>query len=187
MTSKTEYRNFYKNVRNSLSEDAFKNKSRIIFNNVISLNEVLNAKTVFVYLSYGREVATDNLIDFLFSENNNILVPKCNVSKETMIPVKISSMSELVSGSYGIREPLDDAQYKSKIDLAIIPGIAFDIYGNRIGHGKGYYDKFLQDEKILKLGLCYSDCLSETELPHYDNDLPMDYIITDREVLKFKP
>ncbi len=186
MTSKTEYRNFYKNIRNSLSKDDSKNKSKIIFNRIISLNELLNAQTVFVYLSYGREVSTSSLIEFLFSRNKNVLVPKCNMKNETMIPVKISDLNELISGSYGIREPIANSVYKNKIDVAIVPGIAYDRFGNRIGHGKGYYDKFLQDEKILKIGLCYSDCLSETELPHYSNDLPMDYIVTDREVLKFK-
>ena len=186
MTSKTEYRNFYKNVRNSLSKDDSDNKSKMIFNKITTLNELLNAQAVFVYLSYGREVSTDNLIKFLFAKNKNILVPKCNIKNETMIPVKILNFNELVLGSYGIREPITNLEYKNKIDVAIVPGIAFDKFGNRIGHGKGYYDKFLQDEKILKIGLCYSDCISETELPHYSNDLPMDYIVTDREVLKFK-
>ena len=185
MTSKTEYRKFYKNIRNSISEDVFKHKSEIIFNNVISLSEVLNAATIFIYLSYGREVSTDSLTQYLLVNGKNVLVPKCDTSKETMVPVKISNMNELLQGSYGIREPIAMNEYKGKIDLAIIPGIAFDKFGNRIGHGKGYYDKFLQDEKILKIGLCYGECLSETELPHYDNDLPMDYIVTDREVLKF--
>lgn len=186
MTSKTEYRNFYKIVRNSLSKDDSENKSGKIFNKIISLNELSNAQTVFVYLSYGREVSTNNLIEFLFSKSKTILVPKCNMKNETMIPVKISDLNELFLGSYGIREPIANSVYKNKIDVAIVPGIAFDKHGNRIGHGKGYYDKFLQDEKIIKIGLCYSDCLSETELPHYSNDLPMDYIVTDREVLKFK-
>ena len=186
MTTKMQYRDFFKNIRNSLSEDDACQKSELIYNKLLLLEEFVNANTIFVYLSYGREVNTDRVLHYLFSKGKSILVPKCNVNTETMIPVKINSFSELITGGYGIREPIINEEYFGKIDLAIIPGVAFDRFGNRIGHGKGYYDKFLENTNVCKIGFCYSNCLSDVRIPCYNTDIAMDYIITDREVLNFK-
>ena len=186
MTTKTQYRSFYKNIRNKLSANDVLEKSESIYYRLLLLKEFEEANTIFVYLSYGREVYTDKIIECLLSKEKNVLVPKCNIQTETMMPVRINDFSQLITGSYNIREPIHSKVYCGKIDLAIIPGIAFDIFGNRIGHGKGYYDKFLENTNVCKIGLCYSDCLSNIKIPCKDTDIAMDYIITDREVVVLK-
>ena len=184
MIDKTQYRKFYKNIRNSIQHDVVLNKSRLICNELKMIEEVKHSNAIFVYLSYGKEVKTDEIIQYLLSKGKKVLVPKCNIDTETMIPVEITDFSQLEIGSYKIREPIVSNEYFGRIDLAIIPGISFDRFGNRLGHGKGYYDKFLEDTNICKIGLCYSDCLSDKKIPCQDTDIPMDYVITDREVLK---
>jgi len=184
MTTKSQYREYFKNIRNTMSDDNVSKKSDSIYDRLLLLEEFKEANTIFIYLSYGREVCTDRIIKYLFLKNKTILVPKCNTESETMIPVKINSFSQLVAGCYNIREPIISEAYYEKIDLAIIPGLAFDKFGNRIGHGKGYYDKFLENTNVCKIGLCYSDCLSDIILPSQATDKTMNYVITDREVLK---
>ena len=104
-----------------------------------------------------------------------------------MIPVVYFKDEKLTDNFYGIKETDSQKEYTDSIDVIIMPGIAFDKYGNRIGHGKGYYDKFLQNKNILKIGLCYSECYSKNKIPITDEDIAVDYVITDREVVKIKP
>ncbi len=183
--NKSEYRKYYKNIRNLIQMEFVNQKSDIITNRLLTIKAFNDAERVFVYLSYGNEVSTDKIIRYLLDNNKCVLVPKCNTKNETMIPVRIYNLSDLQKGSYGIREPISSDEYKDEIDLAVIPGIAFDRYGNRIGHGKGYYDKFLENKSICKIALCYEECLSENRIPVSSDDLPMNYIVTDREVFSF--
>ena len=184
--TKSEYRKINKNIRNSISQELAINKSKLITEYLVNMDIIKDCKTIFVYLSYGREVSTDKIIKYFIDKGKTILVPKCNINTETMVPVEYANSSELIKGSYGINEPISEKEFAGDIDLVIVPGIAFDKYGNRIGHGKGYYDKFLNNKNICKLGLCYSENLSEHKLPCNNNDITMNYVVTDRGVLKIK-
>ena len=126
------------------------------------------------------------LIDYLFKLNKTVLIPKCNINTETMIPVKYSKNEKLTDNFYGIKETDCTKEFTESIDITIVPGIAFDMYGNRIGHGKGYYDKYFENNNSLKIGLCYSDCFTFDKIPNNAQDVAMDYVITDREVYKIK-
>jgi len=97
-------------------------------------------------------------------------------------------LEELAPGSYGIPEPKDSAQLVLPEDIAVIlvPGLAFDRRGNRLGYGKGYYDHYLPtlSEKALAIGISYDECLYD-EIPAEKHDVCMDYIVTPTEVLSF--
>jgi len=181
--TKSEFRTKHKNIRNNINGDVAKYKSNLIYNYLINMDIIKKAQTIFVYLSYGREVDTSDFVNYLINNDKKVLIPKCDVNSETMIPVVYNYKSELTKNIYGINETKQKDEYKSDIDVIIVPGIAFDKFGNRVGHGKGYYDKFLKNNKICKIALCYSENFAEEEIPHDDNDIPMDYIITDREVV----
>ncbi len=116
------------------------------------LEHLKKSNVIFIYYSYGREVSTVEIINELVKMNKTILIPKCNIRNETMIPVLYEDGSNLSDNAYGIKETENSDEYKGIIDLVIVPGIAFDIFGNRLGHGKGYYDKFLENNKICKIG-----------------------------------
>ena len=92
---------------------------------------------------------------------------------------KLKSQGELKDGMYGIKEPVSDVPCdKKSIDLAIIPALAFDTKGFRLGYGKGYYDRFLADTDINTIGICHKELLVP-KLPHDEFDISVDKVITD--------
>ena len=186
MTAKSELRKKHKNIRNNISGYEREHLAKVIMNHIIDLKEVKDSQNVFVYCSYGREVSTDFIINKLFEQGKTVLIPKCNTDAETMVPVIYDPNSDFVENVYGIKEIDNSDEYTGNIDVAIVPGVAFDIYGNRLGQGKGYYDKFFKNHNLYKIGVCYSKNLSAEELPHTDNDIAMDCIVSDSGVLIFK-
>ena len=96
----------------------------------------------------------------------------------------IKSFSDLHKGFYGISEPDDTCEKVCSFDDAVclVPGIAFDQNGYRLGYGKGYYDRFLKNNVSVSAGLCYNN-LVVNELPINDFDMKVDFIITEQEVI----
>lgn len=136
-----------------------------------------NAEVVFAYVSFENEVSTLDLIEELLKEKR-VVVPYCTDKQGSMICVEIKSMAELKKGSYGILEPCNPIEFdKTKIDLCIVPGLAFDSSGGRIGFGKGYYDKFLNGINAYKIGICHKE-LFFGNIPKDEFDISMDEIIT---------
>ncbi len=98
----------------------------------------------------------------------------------------MKSWKELSIGSYGILEPRTEKIRKTRvedIDLIIVPGVAFDKKGNRIGHGKGYYDRLLDKTNATKIGLAFEFQLLK-EIPTDKHDLPIDILITEKRIIK---
>ena len=182
--TKSELRIFYKNIRNSIDEQKLLCKSNAVFNNLTNMDIIKDSKTFFVYNSYNREVSTKKIIEFLLDNDKTVLIPKCNKETETMVAVEYTYDTKLENGNYGINEPINDDVFLENIDVVIVPGIAFDIFGNRIGYGKGYYDKFLENKDICKIALSYEETISHSMLPHDSGDIVMDYIVSDRGVYK---
>ncbi|MBQ6894226.1 MAG: hypothetical protein IJN40_01870 [Clostridia bacterium] len=96
--NKLEYRKYYKNIRNSIHKEIADKKSDMITDNLLSIKDFRNADRVFVYLSYGSEVSTDKIINYLLDNDKCVLVPKCNIENETMIPIRIHNLSDLQTG-----------------------------------------------------------------------------------------
>jgi 5-formyltetrahydrofolate cyclo-ligase len=92
----------------------------------------------------------------------------------------VSSLDELESGAYGIKEPREDSPKAilSERTLCVVPALAFDKQGFRLGYGKGYYDRFLKNFQGVSIGLCKDDFLADS-LPTDKNDIPVDILITD--------
>lgn len=142
-----------------------------------SYSEFRSAKTVLCYVSYNGEVDTLKLLSDILKEKT-LLVPYCIDDDGNMIAVKITSIDDLEKGMYGILEPKNPLPFpKEKIDLVIVPGVAFSTDGYRLGYGKGYYDRFLSDITPYKLGVCKKELLLE-KLPHDKYDIKMDDVLT---------
>lgn len=141
-----------------------------------------NSINIFIYVGFGSEIDTSIFIDDFIKDNKRIFIPKTNISKKEMNAVEITDLNALEKNKYGILEPKDDNQIinKNDIDLVILPGVAFDISGSRIGYGGGYYDKYLMDIKdsIPKVALAYDFQLLE-DIPVEEHDIKADYIITE--------
>ena len=143
-----------------------------------SYPEFVRAEVVFCYVSAHGEVGTLKLIKELLKEKE-VVVPYCTDKEGNMICVKINSLDDLKEGSFSIQEPKNPIEFpKEKIDFAIVPGIAFDREGYRLGYGKGYYDRFLENIKPFKLGVCQKEFFKDS-LPHDEYDVKMDSVLCE--------
>lgn len=136
-----------------------------------------NSKVVFTYISFENEISTIDLMQELLKKKR-VVVPYCTDKKGNMICAEIKDMAELKTGSYGILEPCNPVEFdKKEIDFCIVPGLAFDSFGGRIGFGKGYYDRFLKGTNAYKLGICHKE-LFFANIPKDESDILMDEVIT---------
>ena len=180
--SKDEIRAAIKAKRRALSYDDVKQKSGSITDNLLSLPFFSDAKTVMVYLSAFKEPDTSGVIDYLYRSGKKIVVPISNTDNYTITPSYLASPDKLTRGAYGIREPQEVLTADiNDIDIALIPGIAFDARGMRVGFGKGYYDRFLEQFKGIKIGICY-DFQMLGFVPASEHDVEMDIIITEKRI-----
>jgi len=156
--------------------------SRKIMGLLFSLKEYKEAKTVLFYLSKGSEVQTKEMIKKTLKDKE-ICLPVTDKLSHNIVICRFNGFDGLHQGAYGILEPKDlQIVDLFEIDLVIIPGIAFDRTGARIGHGKGYYDKLLKNLGIPKIALAFSSQIVE-EIPREDHDVDVDKIITENGVI----
>ena len=137
------------------------------------------AKTVFCYVSTEREPDTGAIIADALASGKVLCVPKC-IGKGIMKAVRISSRADLHPGAYGIFEPAEGLPEiaPEDIDLAIVPCVAASRDGRRIGHGAGYYDRFLSPIKAKRICLCFKAFLRD-DIPMDAHDLLMDKVISE--------
>lgn len=141
-----------------------------------------DACTVFCYVSILQEPDTRYLITQALSLNKTVCVPRC-LDPGQMEAVQIRSFSDLTEGKYGIPAPRDGLRImdRANIDLAVVPCLCAGKDGGRLGHGGGYYDRFLAGTNALKCCLCYGQLLTEG-LPMETKDIRMDRIITENGI-----
>lgn len=137
-----------------------------------------SAHTILLYSALPDEVQTQSLINELVLQEKTILLPKV-IDNTNMELRQYTGTNDLSTGAYGIMEPSGKrfTDYAA-IDVAIIPGMAFDSKGHRLGRGKGYYDRFLSQltPKTIKIGLCFP-WQRVDYVPTDENDVSMDYVI----------
>ncbi len=149
-------------------------KSEAICEKAFRLPALQAARNVMLYISAKSEVNTALLIALLLKEGKSVCAPRV-LSKADMEAAYIDGTG-FKKGSFGIWEPLGPRA--EKIDFIVVPGVAFDDKGNRLGYGKGYYDRFLTKHPAPTLGLGYS-CQIHSELPVAPHDKPLDMILTE--------
>ncbi len=179
---KSDLRKECKRLRFDMDKNERKYADESIFKHTVGLLDILKPKEVFCYVSSPLlEVDTMELIKYLFSENVRVAVPKCVDGTRDMRFYYIENFDCLKAGAYGILEPdslLCETAYPNIGSLCIVPGLSFDLCGTRIGFGKGYYDRFLNNYRGITAGLCYDCCIRE-RIPHEEHDAVMDYVITE--------
>lgn len=202
---KTEKLNLRERIKQTLREQN-EDKHYCNFQSQKALIELYNfdlfkeASCVLSFVSYGTEIKTNQLLDIILNENKMLCLPRTENEKMEFYYINsdedFSEQTEI--GEYGITVPKSN---QDKLDinnipdktLIIIPGLAFDERGNRLGKGKGYYDKFLAEllsisekEKILGIvGYCYDFQIIDKVITE-PNDIPVDYIISDKKIVKSK-
>lgn len=134
------------------------------------------AQTIMAYYSLPDEVCTHSLIDHLVDEDRTVLLPKVT-GPDSMEVRRYTSCSDLYEGAFHILEPVGElfTDYSS-IDIVLVPGMAFDAAGHRLGRGRGYYDRFLHSCSARTIGVCF-DFQKVEEVPSDVHDIAVDVVI----------
>ena len=167
--------------RDSTSFDLIEIHSQKIISKLMKTKVISEAKSIGCYYSIGSEVQTVGLITHLLEEKKIVSLPR--ISNGMMIFRKIEDLTKLEKGEFDIPEPKDNAQVEEKHDVILVPCVGLDNEGNRIGYGAGFYDKYLEKKNLIKIGLSYSKQIVKT-IPISDEDVKMDWIITEKDVIK---
>lgn len=169
--------------RQNIPESEKRAAEEQIINTISSLASFRFAKTLLLYYPIRNELDITPLIEISAKLGKKAALPISNKDEPEMDFFYISSKSELVKGAFGIMEPKKDAEKyipeNSDSAICIIPAVAYDTSGHRLGYGKGYYDRFLTRFHGTRLGICMSDMLLN-ELPHGKYDIPVNAIITEK-------
>jgi 5-formyltetrahydrofolate cyclo-ligase len=160
--------------------------SRRIWDKMLALPQFASARTVMTYLDIGSEVRTRHYMSKLWELGKRVVVPYCMANELRLFHME--NMDELTPGTWQILEPkpewrsrLDRHVEAAELDLIIVPGLAFDRHGNRLGLGKGYYDRLLQHVRpeTVKIALAF-ECQLVDEIPLLPHDVRMDKVITEK-------
>ena len=173
--------------RDAISENIKKEKDAAIRQRIIRLPEFTDAKKILFYASFRSEADTIEMIKISLSQGKQAVLPKVDKENKKLKLYEIKDMNELAKGYMGILEPsvseerltgLDD------IDLVIIPGAAFDVSGNRLGYGAGFYDRLLAGikNKMPVIAPAYEEQIVE-HIPSEPHDVKVTKIVTDKRVI----
>lgn len=183
---KDELRLKMREKRRNMTTDEVKEKSAVIQDALFSLDCFKNADTACTFISAFKEPDTAAIIKRLLFDGKKVVVPVTDTDNTTLILSYIEDMSDLEKGAFGILEPTAiKPASESDIDAVLVPGLAFDIRGGRMGFGKGYYDRFLEKTDAVKIALCYDFQLFD-KIPTEPHDVPMDIIITENGITEVK-
>lgn len=172
-------------IRGGIAKEQRENWDAAMYSYILSSSFFLKAKSIFTYVSMKEEPNTGEIIETAWSMGKKVFVPCCIPGKERrMEAVEISSWEELSPGTMGILEPEKSAEGRKErsFSLMLIPCVMADKRGGRLGHGAGYYDRFLASAEGLKLCLCYEAFLY-SKVPMDEKDIFMDYVLTEERMI----
>jgi len=181
-------RKMYSQKRAALSENEMESLSLNIANKCLEL-PIWNYSNYHIFLSIPEkgEINTEYLLHILQGKDKNLIVPKTNLETQTLSHYLLTDNTTLKENKWGIPEPVDGIPFpEGKIEIAFVPLLAFDKKGNRVGYGKGFYDKFLSltNEKTLKIGLSFFEA-EENEIPIEVTDVPLNFCVTPEKIYTF--
>jgi 5-formyltetrahydrofolate cyclo-ligase len=174
--------------RDAIPPEVKRIKDSLIKERLFSLPEFGSARTVLCYASFRSEVETSGIIRESLVSGKKIVLPKVDREKRRLELYEVRDVTELSPGYMGILEPsLTDERSTSlkHIDLVIMPGAGFDISGNRLGYGGGYYDILLArgGKETPKIALAYEEQIIDS-IPSEQHDVKMDIIVTDKRIIR---
>lgn len=175
--------------KDKLAKITLKSYSDSIISKLFNTDYYKNAKTIMTFISFGAEVDTHDFIKTSIINNKKIVVPITVPKTKQLKLSEVLDFDKLEIGFYNILTPKKEfIKYvdPSEVDLIIVPGVAFDKSGYRIGYGGGYYDRFLSKlDHVTKISLAFDMQLVD-KIPHEHFDIPVNYIITENEIMKCK-
>lgn len=181
MESKQKIRKRMLEQRDSIVQQEAEEASRRIAERVFSLSAFQKAEAVFSYVSFKSEVSTKRILEYCWQHKKKTAVPK--VLGEEMEFFYITSYEELEPGYFGVLEPKTAVRAKPENALMIMPGAAFDESRNRIGYGRGYYDKYLTKYPHLRSAALAYECQIAEKIEPGVLDRRPEYIITEKRLI----
>ncbi|NMA69105.1 MAG: 5-formyltetrahydrofolate cyclo-ligase [Desulfitobacterium sp.] len=175
--------------RNALGEEERRKMSQEIRRVVSQLEEFKNASTIMVFLDFGGEVETTDLAQQILDQGKRLITPRC-APKRVLIPALIKDLEkDLEPGMWGIREPKKEGLIEvdpQEIDCIIMPGVAFDLDGNRLGYGGGFYDRFLERVRpeTPRIAIAFH-CQIVDKVPVGEFDKKIHMLVTEQGVMRF--
>lgn len=179
---KSALRKKYSAIR---ADEKSEDKDYRICNSFIGSEAYKSSDTVFIYYSVRAEADTLKIINTALADGKKVALPKCTDTGGNMNFYFIDDVSKsLIDGYFGLKEPdpfFCKKAFLGNKDVCVVPAVAADKRGCRLGYGGGYYDRFLSKFKGRTVALCYEECICD-ELPCDDYDVKIDIIITDRKI-----
>lgn len=178
LETKQEIREQIRKLRGGINADEWQTATETIAQKIIASDNFREATDLFCYMDFDGEVGTELIMDEAWRLGKDIWLPKVMDGKMEFYLVE--SEEELVRGTYGILEPTGESEKAPGDDgLVIVPGIAFDKNHNRLGYGKGYYDRYLKAHPgLIKLGIAFDIQLVD-KIPAEECDCKMDMVFTE--------
>ena len=175
---KEELRTHIRLMKSRYTAEQLREQSQAVIKRLTANPAMAKAKTILLYYSLDDEVCTHELVTQLAEKGKTVLLPVV-ISERDMELRKYTGPQDLQDGFFNIMEPVGElfTDY-DQIDVAVVPGMGFDTRGNRLGRGKGYYDRFLNKLKnAYKIGICF-DFQKLPGIPTEENDVKMDIVIS---------
>jgi len=178
----------YKTLRKQLSENQLEEMSLAVANNVLTLP--IWEKTyfhIFLPIEAHNEVNTEFILHLLSGKDKEIVISKSDFETRNMTHFLLTDNTKIKKNEYNIPEPVDGIEVPAKkIEVVFIPLLAYDKQGNRVGYGKGFYDKFLSEcqTETIKIGLSFFEP-EEQITDVFETDVKLDYCVTPNAVFKF--
>jgi 5-formyltetrahydrofolate cyclo-ligase len=155
--------------------------SRLIGQRLFRLTSWRNRKVIMCFLTIDGEVETAAIVEEAWREGKTVIVPK--VEGKKLLCSRLTSWSQLAPGTFGVPEPVEPIQVDPKeLELVLVPAVAFDRVGRRLGYGAGFFDRLLKKTQALRVGLAYDFQILE-DLPEEANDCRVEEIITEKEII----
>ena len=184
--NKIEARKKYLDLRKKLDNVQIISKSISISNNLQDLPIwEHNFYHIYLPIKEKNEVDTMPIINILNNKKKKVLIPKSDFNNTTMKSFLLNDNTVLKKNNYDITEPINNEEFLGRIDVIFIPLVAYDLIGNRVGYGKGFYDKFLrnQNNKILRVGLSFFNPEKRIKIDEHDENL--DFCVTPNRIFSF--
>lgn len=173
--------------RKKQTQEEIGHRSRLIKNKLFKLKMYKEAETIMFYVAKSGEVETERMIKESLKNKKKVVIPK--VKGDDLIPSELLDWDkDLETGSFGIKEPKEETLRPisvDKIDIVIVPGICFDLEKNRVGYGKGYFDRFLSklSKKTKTIGIAFDSQIVK-DIPRFSHEQALDMIITEKRMIE---
>ena len=180
-TQKDALRKHLLEKRDATSAELRDISSNKIYQNLKQVDSYINSQNIACYFPIGSEVDTHSIMLDVLERGKNMILPK--IIDSNLEFYVIPNLGKLEKGRFDIMEPKDSCKKAEKIDCILVPTVGISKSGDRLGYGRGYYDKFLSSTNAMKISLTYSKQIIKS-IPIDTHDIKIDLIITEDEIIK---